>query len=78
MKKKLDELKRTFPEPESPMSSPDVNAPSPGNTPPYITGAGYGYNPAAPMNYGQGLQKKGQLSLLTMFKSVIYSFSSGI
>ncbi|CAG5132002.1 unnamed protein product [Candidula unifasciata] len=58
MKKKLDELKRTFPEEESPVSSPDVNAPSPGNTPPYIASASYGYNPAAPMNYGKGLQKK--------------------
>lgn len=34
MKKKLDELKKTLPDPLSPVVSPDANAPSPGNTPP--------------------------------------------
>uniref|UniRef100_A0A0B6ZY11 Regulation of nuclear pre-mRNA domain-containing protein 2 n=1 Tax=Arion vulgaris TaxID=1028688 RepID=A0A0B6ZY11_9EUPU len=58
MKKKLDELKRSMPEPDSPIPSPDMNAPSPGNTPPYVSDTGYGYNPAAPMNYGQGLKQK--------------------
>lgn len=44
MKKKLDELKRSMPEIESPIPSPDVNAPSPGNTPPHMPGSGYHYN----------------------------------
>ena len=44
MKKRLDELKKSFPEPDSPIPSPDVNAPSPGNTPPHTDP--YGYNPS--------------------------------
>ena len=52
MKKRLDELKKSYPpEPDSPIPSPDVNAPSPGNTPPLTEN--FGYNPARPTSDSQ-------------------------
>ena len=63
MKKKLDELKRTFPQPDSPIPSPDVNAPSPGNTPPHLGSATYNYNPSAP----EGNFKSGVIDKLARF-----------
>ena len=47
MKKKLDELRKTFPVVESPIPSPDVNAPSPDNTP-LIEEPEFNFDPSPP------------------------------